>query len=183
VSVKGDPDRNKWARLPAILSEYGVDLTLRAYQERLNPLVRNTLYENRILQILARRRKNTPILLGNNVGFLRAVIEGAAIQLTSSPQEAVLSHMHIVYLELDKLLSSDKPRNIFQNIIEEIKAEKQRMVLCIHNIETMINYPDKDLFDVDFRRAALYMNRFSLWSLRPPRLCGSIFVFGCDVIS
>ncbi|MBA3868350.1 MAG: hypothetical protein H0X30_04295 [Anaerolineae bacterium] len=137
-------------KLPTTLAEYGQDLTLQAYNDLLHPLERDDAYELRVLQILGWKQKYSAILMEHDNGLEPNVIQGIAIRIAKENADN-FTNVQIVALQVENLLTSTQVRADFNKIVEEILANSRPIILYIKDIHRMITYPDKDLFDHDFR--------------------------------
>ena len=123
------------------LSKYTVNLN-QLVTENKNDLLIGREYElNRIIQVLSRRKKNNPLLVGDTGVGKTAIVEGLARLISENKAHESLSNIEILSLDMGALLAGSKYRGDFEkrlkNIIEEIK-EKSKAILFIDEIHTVI---------------------------------------------
>ena len=123
------------------LSKYTVNLN-QLVTENKNDLLIGREYElNRIIQVLSRRKKNNPLLVGDTGVGKTAIVEGLARLISENKAHESLSSIEILSLDMGALLAGSKYRGDFEkrlkNIIEEIK-EKSKAILFIDEIHTVI---------------------------------------------
>jgi len=123
------------------LEEFAQDLTALAAEGALDPLVGRSEELERIIQILARRRKNNPILLGEPGVGKTALVEGLAQHVASGDVPAILKEKRILALDLSLVLAGTKYRGQFEERLKGIlkEAEEDRsVILFIDEIHTMV---------------------------------------------
>ena len=122
------------------LNQYGVDLTKEADENRLDPVIGRSKEIERIIQILSRRTKNNPVLIGDPGVGKTAIIEGLAQKINSGDIPSTLKNKRIMTLEMGNLLAGAKYRGEFEErvkkIVEELKANKDVIIFIdeIHNL-------------------------------------------------
>ena len=124
-----------------ILDRYGIDLTARAREGELDPVIGRETEIQRILQILTRRTKNNPVLLGDPGVGKSAVIEGLAQRIASGKIPELLREKRIVSLDLGAMLAGEKYRGEFEERITGAIAELReegRTILFIDELHTII---------------------------------------------
>ena len=97
-----------------MLDEFGTDLTLAAAEQRLDPVVGREREIERVIQILARRTKNNPVLLGEPGVGKTAVAEGLAIRIVNSEIPDILEGKKVVQLDMGLLVAGTKYRGEFE---------------------------------------------------------------------
>lgn len=124
------------------LKEYGTDLTEKAREGFLDPVIGRKKEIERVIQVLGRRRKNNPILLGEPGVGKTAVAEGLAQRIISCDVPPSLEGKSIFTLDLGMLIAGTKYRGEFEErllaVIEEI-ASAQNVILVIDEIHTLVN--------------------------------------------
>jgi ATP-dependent Clp protease ATP-binding subunit ClpC len=124
-----------------MLDSFGKDLTQLALEGKLDPVVGRDLEIKRCIQILARRKKNNPILIGEPGVGKTAIVEGLAEMIVKKTCPRVLFDKKIISLELANLVAGTKYRGQFEERIEQIIQEVQQslnIILFIDEIHTLI---------------------------------------------
>eukprot|EP00418_Pyrodinium_bahamense_P043534 CAMPEP_0179209140 /NCGR_PEP_ID=MMETSP0796-20121207/104304_1 /TAXON_ID=73915 /ORGANISM="Pyrodinium bahamense, Strain pbaha01" /LENGTH=900 /DNA_ID=CAMNT_0020914097 /DNA_START=15 /DNA_END=2717 /DNA_ORIENTATION=+ len=125
----------------ATLEEFGKDLTKAAAAGQMDPLVGREEEIERTIQILARRQKNNPVLIGEPGVGKTAIAEGLAMRIAAGDVPDLLQGKRIVELDLGMLLSGTKYRGEFEerlkNIIQEVQKD-QNVILMIDEIHTLV---------------------------------------------
>lgn len=122
------------------LDQYAPDLTAEARDNRLDPVIGRAKEVERIIQILSRRTKNNPVLIGDPGVGKTAIIEGLAQQIVSGDVPSTLLDKRIVSLEMGSLVAGAKYRGEFEErikkIVDELKISKNTIVFIdeIHNL-------------------------------------------------
>ncbi|MCX6119941.1 MAG: ATP-dependent Clp protease ATP-binding subunit ClpA [Proteobacteria bacterium] len=123
------------------LAAYAVDLNLRAKEGRIDPLIGRELEVERTVQILCRRRKNNPLLVGDAGVGKTAIAEGLAWKITQGDIPTPLKDAQIFALDMGALLAGTKFRGDFEQrmkgVIDAIKKRKNA-ILFIDEIHTVI---------------------------------------------
>jgi ATP-dependent Clp protease ATP-binding subunit ClpC len=131
---------NKPGKTP-MLDSFGKDLTQLAIEGKLDPVVGREKEIKRCSQILARRKKNNPILIGEPGVGKTAIVEGLAKMIIDKTCPRVLFDKKIVTLELANLVAGTKYRGQFEERMEQIIDEVQQnphVILFIDEIHTLI---------------------------------------------
>ncbi len=123
------------------LEHYGRDLTKMAKEDKLDPIVGRKKEINRVIQILSRRTKNNPVLIGEPGVGKTAIAEGLAQKIISGEIPELLKGKKVVTLDLSALIAGSKYRGEFEErlkkVIEEIK-ESGDIILFIDELHTLI---------------------------------------------
>ena len=124
------------------LAEYGRDLTqLTAHQQQFDPLIGREKEVERIIQILSRRTKNNPILLGEPGVGKTAIVEGLAQRIVDGNVPLFIANKRILSLDLSLIVAGTKYRGQFEErlkgIIKELK-ENQDIIIFIDEIHSLI---------------------------------------------
>mmetsp|Transcript_72076 Transcript_72076/g.203474 ORF Transcript_72076/g.203474 Transcript_72076/m.203474 type:complete len:1016 (-) Transcript_72076:94-3141(-) len=126
----------------ATLEEYGTDLTKAALEGTMDPLIGRAAELERTIQILARRQKNNPVLIGEPGVGKTAIAEGLAMMIASGDVPELLQGKRIVQLDLAMLLAGTRYRGEFEerlkNVINEVLASKKQIILMIDEIHTLV---------------------------------------------
>ncbi len=123
------------------LSQYGVDLTQKAIDGGIDPVIGREKEIERIVQILSRRTKNNPVLIGEPGVGKTAVAEGLALKIANGEVPVHLKDKHIFSLDLTSMIAGTKYRGDFEdrikNAIEEAKKSDD-VILFIDELHTII---------------------------------------------
>ena len=124
-----------------ILDSYSRDLTKLAEEGKLDPIVGRMKEIERVSQILSRRKKNNPILIGEPGVGKSAIAEGLAIKIVQRKCSRVLFNKRIVTLDLASMVAGTKYRGQFEERIKALMGELEKnpdVILFIDEIHTMI---------------------------------------------
>ena len=123
------------------LEEFGYDITKAAKEGRLDPLVGREDEIRRVIQILGRRRKNNPMLVGDPGVGKSAIVEGIAIKIANDEIPPVLAGKRLISLDLGSIVAGTKYRGDFEkrlkNIIREV-ADNPDVILFIDEFHTIV---------------------------------------------
>nr|PZM93756.1 MAG: ATP-dependent Clp protease ATP-binding subunit ClpA [Pseudomonadota bacterium] len=123
------------------LAAYTVDLVARAEQGKIDPLVGRDLEIERAIQILCRRRKNNPLLVGEPGVGKTAIAEGLALRICEGKVPEVLQGARLYALDLGALLAGTRYRGDFEQRLKAVLAalsQQERAILFIDEIHTVI---------------------------------------------
>ncbi len=124
-----------------VLDNFGRDVTKLAEENRLDPIVGREVEIERVSQILSRRKKNNPILIGEPGVGKTAIVEGLALRIHQRKVSRVLFDKRIVMLDLAALVAGTKYRGQFEERMKAImnELEKNRdVILFIDEIHTIV---------------------------------------------
>lgn len=124
-----------------VLDNFGRDLTKMAEAGKLDPIVGREKEIERVSQILSRRKKNNPILIGEPGVGKSAIAEGLAIRIVERKVSRVLFNKRIVSLDLASLVAGTKYRGQFEERMKAVMAEIEKnpdIILFIDEIHTII---------------------------------------------
>ena len=124
-----------------MLDEFGTDLTLAAAEQRLDPVVGREKEIERVIQILARRTKNNPVLLGEPGVGKTAIAEGLAIRIVNSEVPDLLDGKKVIQLDMGLLVAGTKYRGEFEERLKKIMDEIRlagNVILVIDEMHTLI---------------------------------------------
>ena len=132
--------KNTTSKTP-ILDNYSRDLTKMAEENKLDPIVGRGEEIERVSQILSRRKKNNPILLGEPGVGKSAIAEGLALRIIERKCSRVLFNKRIVILDLASMVAGTKYRGQFEERVKALMQEVEKnpdVILFIDEIHTMI---------------------------------------------
>ena len=124
-----------------VLDNFGRDLTKAAEENRLDPIVGRERELERIAQILSRRKKNNPILIGEPGVGKSAIAEGLAIRITQHRVPRTLFNKRVVMLDIGSVVAGTKYRGQFEERIKAILNELQKnpdIILFVDEIHTLV---------------------------------------------
>ncbi len=123
------------------LDEFGTDLTLAAQELRLDPVVGREKEIERVIQILARRTKNNPILIGEPGVGKTAIAQGLAQKIVDCEVPDILENKKIIQLDMGLLVAGTKYRGEFEERLKKIMDEIRQagnVILVIDEMHTLI---------------------------------------------
>ena len=124
-----------------VLDNFGRDLTRAAEENRLDPIVGRNKELERVAQILSRRKKNNPILIGEPGVGKSAIAEGLALRIVQRKVSRALFNKRIVMLDLASVVAGTKYRGQFEERIKSILNELEKnpeIILFIDEIHTIV---------------------------------------------
>ena len=124
-----------------VLDNFGRDLTRAAEENRLDPIVGSDKELERIAQILSRRKKNNPILIGEPGVGKSAIAEGLAIRITQHKVSRTLFNKRVITLDIGSVVAGTKYRGQFEERIKAILNELEKnpdIILFIDEIHTLV---------------------------------------------
>lgn len=142
ASAKGQPGASaKSTSDTPVLDNFGIDLTKAAVEGRLDPIVGRDNEIERISQILSRRKKNNPILIGEPGVGKSAIAEGLALRIIKRKVSRVLFNKRVVTLDVASIVAGTKYRGQFEERMKAILNELSRtrdIILFIDEIHTIV---------------------------------------------
>ncbi|HOS92130.1 MAG TPA: AAA family ATPase [Armatimonadota bacterium] len=124
------------------LKRFGRDLTALAEANELDPVVGRDEEVRRVIQVLSRRTKNNPVLIGEPGVGKTAIVEGLAQKIVSKDVPEMLRGKRVVALDMGALVAGTKFRGEFEDrlkaVIEEIRAARGEIVLFIDELHTVV---------------------------------------------
>lgn len=123
------------------LNEFGRDLTVQAKEGKLDPVVGREKEIERVIQVLSRRTKNNPVLIGDPGVGKTAIAEGLAQMIVTNKVPEILANKRVVTLDLSAMVAGSKYRGEFEErlkkVMEEIRADGN-IILFIDELHTLI---------------------------------------------
>lgn len=139
--AKAQPGRKNNGGDTPVLDKFGNDMTLAAEQGRLDPVVGRETEIERLAQILSRRKKNNPVLIGEPGVGKSAIVEGLALRIVQRKVSRVLFNKRVVSLDMAAIVAGTKYRGQFEERIKAILGELAKnkdVILFIDEIHTIV---------------------------------------------
>ncbi len=144
ASVRGSQrvaDRDPEGKFQA-LDRYTRDLTAEARQSKLDPVIGRDEEIRRVMQVLSRRTKNNPVLIGEPGVGKTAIVEGIALRIAEGDAPESLKNKRLCALDLGALVAGAKYRGEFEDrlkaVLKEIDSQQGRVVLFIDELHTLV---------------------------------------------
>lgn len=125
-----------------VLEKYAVNLTNKARKMKLDPVIGRDSEIRRIMQVLCRRTKNNPVLIGEAGTGKTAIIEGLAQRIVSGDVPETLKNKELISLDLGAMVAGAKFRGEFEDrlkaVIKELESQNGRTILFIDELHTLV---------------------------------------------
>ncbi len=124
------------------LKRFTVDLTEKARQGKIDPVIGRERETNRVVEILSRRQKNNPVLIGDPGVGKTAIVEGLALRIAQKRVPEPLLDKRVLSLDMGRLIAGTKFRGEFEDrlkaVIDEIEKSKRNVILFIDEMHTVV---------------------------------------------
>ncbi len=124
------------------LKKYAIDFTERALQGRLDPVIGRDEEIRHTIQVLSRRTKNNPILIGEPGVGKTAIVEGLALRIVNKDVPEALTHKRLMGLDMGALIAGAKYRGEFEErlkaVLDEVKSSNGSVILFIDEMHTVV---------------------------------------------
>lgn len=123
------------------MSDFAIDLNEKAKQGKIDPVIGRQTEINRVIQILSRRNKNNPVLIGEPGVGKTAIAEGLAQRIVSHDVPEILKDCHVISLNMSSVVAGTKYRGEFEErlkkVIDEVKKHKD-WILFVDELHTLV---------------------------------------------
>lgn len=139
--IKQPEDKKKSGMKTPMLNQYGKNLTILAKEGKLDPVIGRESENKRILEILCRRNKNNPCLIGEPGVGKTAVVEGLAQMIIEGRVPEILKDKSIISLDLTAMIAGAKYRGEFEDRLKKVMDEiisSQDVIIFIDEIHTIV---------------------------------------------
>ena len=140
-SSKTRADKKTERTKTPVLDNFGRDLTKMAIEDKLDPVVGREMEIERVAQILSRRKKNNPVLIGEPGVGKTAIAEGLALRIVQKKVPRILQNQRVVTLDLTGLVAGTKYRGQFEERMKALMNELEKaedVILFIDELHTIV---------------------------------------------
>ncbi|MFJ2839627.1 ATP-dependent Clp protease ATP-binding subunit [Nocardia sp. NPDC087230] len=141
-ATTGAPAKRQQKTDTPTLDEYGRDLTAEAREGLVDPVVGRAEEIEQTIEILSRRRKNNPVLIGDPGVGKTAIVEGLAQRIVNNDVPSTLTDRRVIALDVGTLVAGSKYRGEFEErltkILDEVRAHKDELIVFIDELHTIV---------------------------------------------
>ncbi|MGW6422875.1 ATP-dependent Clp protease ATP-binding subunit [Nocardia sp. NPDC055053] len=141
-ATTGAPAKRRQQTDTPTLDEYGRDLTAEAREGLVDPVVGRAEEIEQTIEILSRRRKNNPVLIGDPGVGKTAIVEGLAQRIVNNDVPSTLADRRVIALDVGTLVAGSKYRGEFEErltkILDEVRAHKDELIVFIDELHTIV---------------------------------------------
>ena len=141
VGASGAPMREKERQNSALLEQFGRNLTQAARESKLDPVIGRATEMERVMQVLSRRTKNNPVLIGEPGVGKTAVVEGLAQAIVAGDVPETIKRKQIYSLDMGSLIAGSRYRGDFEERLKKVLKEirtRGDIILFIDEIHTLV---------------------------------------------
>ncbi len=142
VAIIGEGDQKQGKSTTPNLDKFSRDLTKLAREGKIDPVIGRNKEIARVIQILSRRRKNNPVLIGEPGVGKTAIAEGLALRIVTDNVPELLQHKRVLALDMGSLIAGTKFQGEFEErvgkIIKEVESSAGSIILFIDELHTIV---------------------------------------------